>query len=286
MPFYITDIFPYLKKESQKSLERQLNIVLKNTSQYETIKPFLLKVFKKKFVPKLKKILLSNQDHLIKQIFLEGGFVDKEYVQEYPYNQEIPLIEFQNNYYLPNEIYSCILYDKFFLKNRYLIGFLPYITEKDLQFWYNWQREVSNIHYEIPKPIKKNLIQFYFFLLLNPISLNVSFFPKSKEYDFIELFSKIVNHYPFSLYVERNFSFYQTLRKLYFSKINDYVKIEKQKIKLKELLIYFLCGKLVPLFKNSRIEKIYLTKELRDIEFSEVKNKNQNLIPMGKLNKF
>lgn len=59
------------------------------------------------------------------------------------------------------------------------------------------------------------------------------------------------------------------MRKLYFK--NDrkiLLKIDQQEVALKELLIFFLCGKLVPLFGNKQLKGIYLTQELRDIEFA------------------
>lgn len=269
MPFFITDIFPYLKKNIQKKLEIQLNLVLKNSSQYEFLKSVIINIFKEKYVPKLKEILASTKSHLIKQIFLEGGFIEKDQAHLYPYFEEIPLIEFQNYLYLPNEMYCSILNDDFFLKERYLIGYLSKIPEKELKFWYQWQKEVTEIGYSISDPIKNNLISFYYFTLLNPISLPKNFFPKKKKYDCKEIFGKILYTYPFCLFCDGTFSFYQALRKLYFK--NDrkiLLKIDQQEVALKELLIFFLCGKLVPLFGNKQLEGIYLTQELRDIEFA------------------
>ncbi len=269
MPFFITDIFPYLKKNVQKKLEIQLNLVLKNSSQYEILKSVVVNIFKEKYVPKFKEILASSNNHLIKQIFLEGGFIEKDQASQYPYFEEIPLIEFQEYYYLPNELYYSILNDDFFLKERYLIGYLSKIPEKELKFWYQWQKEATEIGYSISEPLNNNLIHFYYFTLLNPISLPRNFFPKKIQYDFKEIFDKILYTYPFCLFYENTFSFYQTLRKLYFKEGKPiFLKIDQQKVNLKDVLVYFLSGKLVPLFNNKKLEKIYLTKELRDIEFT------------------
>lgn len=285
MSFFIIDIFPYLKKEAQKKLEIQLKIVLRDKKQYQSLKNILNKIFKEKFVPKLKEILLSKKEHLIKQIFLEGGFIEKEYAEQYPFQDEIPIIDFQNYYYLPNEIYYSILYDPFFQDNHYLIGFLSNISEKELNFWYIWQKEVTELNYNIQKPLKKNLISFYFFVLLNPITLPSNFYPKKEVYGFNEIFDKIHKEFPLCLYLENNFSFYQALRKLYFhNDKNLFFKIDDQKVETKELLTYFLCGKLIPLFKNNKIEKICFTKELRDVEINSTK-KVQNLIYFNHIKK-
>ena len=118
MPFYISDILPYLSKDCKKQLEIQLGIILRDSSKSENLKFHIIQEIKNTYVDKLKKILISPNEHVIKKMFLEGGFIEKTEIN-YP-TFDFPVIELNDYYYLPLELYEAILKDDFFKENRYV----------------------------------------------------------------------------------------------------------------------------------------------------------------------
>lgn len=266
MSFYISDIFPYLNKECQKRLEIQLGTILRYQSKQKDIKSHIVQFFKNNYADNLKKILISKKNDVIKQMFLEGGFIEKFKVTYYPL--DFPLIEINDYYYLPLELYEAIYTDDFLKEQRFILGLLNYLTEKELQYWKKWLEKETQIPYKSYLPLKKNLIPFYFYILLSPITISSMDLIKKEKYSLKECFHELLNHHPLNL-LNECFCFYQVLLKLYYSP-SILINFDNQKIYLKDLLLFFLSGKLMPVYKNSKIEKIVLTKELRDIEISNL----------------
>ncbi len=280
MSFYIWQIFPYLNQKSRKRLELQLGIVLKNNIQKDKLKHHIVQILRNHYLDKFKNILLSRKDHIVKQIFLEGGYLEKK---DLDIDKDFPVIEFQEFYYLPMELYEILIKDHFFIENHYLIGLLSLFPEKEIKYWKQWIEEETKIPAKIHPPYKKNIISFYQFVLLSPIVLNVLI--KSKEvFSLQECFQELLNMPPLVFIIE-SFSFYQALKKLYKNSKNVTIRFCNQTIQLKDLLLLFLSGKLCPLFHNNKIEKIILTKELRDIELYTT-NENKNIYSLYNFKQF
>jgi len=265
MTFYISDIFPYLSKDCKKHLEIQLGIIMRDSSKSGNLKSHIIQKIKITYVDKLKKILMSPQNHVVKKMFLEGGFIEKTEVH-YPIF-DFPVIELNDYYYLPLELYEAILKDDFFKENRYILGILNTLPEKEIKYWKIWLEKETNIAFEPSKNLSKNRIFFYFYLLLSPISIRIIHQFSRDQFTIKECFSTLIDKYPLNLFNEC-FSFYQALQKLYIDQGNSTIIFDNQKMKLNDLLLYFLCGKLMPIFKNQVLESIVQTKELRDIEIS------------------
>ncbi len=271
MSFYIWQIFPYLNQKARKRLELQLGVVLKNNIQKDKLKNHIVQILKNHYLDKFKNILLSSNEHIVKQIFLEGGYLEKKYSD---IDNDFPVIEFQEFYYLPMELYEILINDHFFIENQYLIGLLSLFPEKEIKYWKQWIEEETKIPAKIHPSYKKNIIGFYQFVLLSPIALNVLI--KSKEvFSLQECFQELLSVPPLE-FIPESFSFYQALKKLYKTSKEVTVQFCNQTIKLKDLLLLFLSGKLCPLFHNNKIEKIILTKELREIELYTA-NENKNV---------
>ncbi|GIX42406.1 MAG: hypothetical protein KatS3mg129_2139 [Leptospiraceae bacterium] len=274
MSLYISDVFPYLSKECQKKLELQLGIVLRNSSKKEDIKSNIIHIFKTSYIDKIKNILTSKKNHIIKQMFLEGGFIEQAEIPT-PIS-DFPLIELNDYYYLPLEMYEAILYEKFLQEHCFILGLLNLLPEKELKYWKNWLEKETQIPYKSPHPIKKYKLPFYFYIILSPLLLNSIQIIKKNEYSLDECFSILLDQHPLNL-LNECFSFYQALQKLYYSKNNMLIKFENENISIKNFLLFFLSGKLMPVFKNNQIEKIVLTKELRDWEISSQEQSRNSL---------
>ncbi len=265
MPFYISDIFPYLSKDCKKQLEIQLGIILRDSSKSENLKCHIIQKIKNTYIDKLKKILMSPKDHIVKKMFLEGGFIEKTEVNYTTF--DFPIIELNDYYYLPLELYEAIVKDDFFKENHYIFGILNTLPEKEIKYWKIWIENETNVFFEPSKNLTKNRILFYFYLLLSPISIRITHQFSKEQFTIKECFSTLRNHYPLNLFNDC-FSFYQALQKLYSQSGDSAIIFDHQKMKLKDLLLYFLSGKLMPIFKNQRIESIVQTKELRDVEIT------------------
>jgi hypothetical protein len=266
MPFYISDIFPYLSKDCKKQLEIQLGIILRDSSKTANLKCYIIQKIKNTYVDKLKKILMSPQHHVVKKMFLEGGFIEKTEIH-YP-TFDFPVIELNDYYYLPLELYEAILKEDFFKKNHYIFGILNTLPEKEIKYWKIWLENETNVAFEPSKNLSKNRIFFYFYLLLSPLSIRIIHQFSKDQFSIKECFPTLIDQYPLNLFNEC-FSFYQALQKLYYERGDSTIIFDNQKMKLKDLLLYFLSGKLMPIFKNQALESIVQTKELRDIEISQ-----------------
>ncbi len=284
MSYYICDIFPYLNKNHQKKLEIQLGIVLKNCQQKQVLKNNILQILKNNYIVKLKKIINSKNSHPLKQIFLEGGFIESS---EYSDSIDFPIIEFNGYLYLPLEFYEIMITDHFFKENQFLIGMLSDIPERELRYWLQWLEKETQIQSRIKTPIKKNLIRFYSYLLLSPIAISPVYLLNKKILSLHECFHHLLKKPPLS-FLNECFSFYQALQKIYYSiSDDDMIKVKNMNISIKQLLLLFLSGKLVPNFKNNKIENIVLTQELRDIEISKIKKDNfENITYLNKFHSF
>ncbi|MCS7206216.1 MAG: hypothetical protein NZ853_11025 [Leptospiraceae bacterium] len=264
MSFYIIDILPYLKGEAILNIEKLLGMVLRNTSKKEELQKQLKSILKRKFLPIFKEHLLSDKNHITKQIFLEGGFLLKEEGWEIS-EIDFPLIEFHDYIYLPLEFYEIILEDGFFLKNHFLIGALKKVPKRELFFWKTWLEKETQIQF-YHETQEKYLLKFYFYVLLSPINLPFITL-KKRIYSLEEVFREYLNKHPLLLWNE-NFYFYQALTKLNLYYGDSFVYFENTKLKLKELLLLFLTGKLIPIFEKGKIQHLVATRELRDIEIS------------------
>ncbi len=284
MSYYISDIFPYLNKTQQKKLEIQLGIVLKNYQHKQVLKCNIIQVLKNKYIVKLKNILNSNDSHILKQIFLEGGFIETSECRD---SIDFPVIEFNGYIHLPLEFYEIMLKDRFFKEKQFLIGILSSFPEKELKYWLIWLEKETQIPSQIKMPIRKNLIRFYTYVLLSPIAISPLYLFNKRILSLHECFHHLLKKPPLS-FVYECFSFYQALQKIYYSISDDeMMKVKNIDISLKQLLLLFLSGKLVPNFKNNRIENIVLTKELRDIEISTIKKESfENITYLNKFHSF
>ncbi len=279
MSFYITDIFCYLKEENRKLLAKKLDIIFpKSKCEYpkKKFKTQIQNTLKKKFLKKLKKSLLDPNENLLKRIFLEGGFIE---IDEEDYKKiDFPFIEFNNYIYLPNELYEVVLYDDFFREKRYLIGLIRFLPERELRNWLNWIETYTSIPAYFSYPLKKEsvLIKFYFYILLSPLTLNFRNHQFENFYNFEEFWDDFADYPPLIHSKSNLISFYKVLSESHHDEsLSHSIFLKKHNHSLKEILPYFLSGKLVPFYSEGEIKKIVFTEELRDVEISmNVKGSN------------
>lgn len=262
MSYYITDIFPYLKEEAKIHLEKSLGIVLRNTEKRIELSKLIKQKILHIYLPKFKIILENQNFHIVKRLFLEGGFLEKEEVGDIQ-KVDFPIIDYNNYLLLPLELYEIALKDNYLYEQQYLIGLLKYLPVKEIEHWKKWLERETGIKFffEIKK---SNIFRFYFHVVFSPIIIPAHHFQKT-QYTLKESFKNLLESPPLS-FINDGFTFYQALAKLYYNSSGQTITIDDIELYLKDYLLLFLTGKLVPVFENNKITKIVVTKDLRETE--------------------